>query len=131
MELNMKSLLASGVLAATVALSGMAQPALADSPVFPGIIVDVNPTPIGPRIRLPTEAPNIIPYPNCPTGFTLAQRGAHIFHCRKTVSPNSAAAATQTANATSCAPVSYWDGAKEVYSSAYNGHLAINFKCHH
>ena len=122
------SLIKSGLTAAVVALSGFAQPAAAEQNFIPQLRAQVNTQipQLGPQGLLPGVGAPGIQYPTCPTDFTLTQRGAHIFICRKQATGFGVPPAMNVANATSCSP---WAGAPEVYQGDYAGSNHVTFKC--
>lgn len=126
MESNTKSSISARLLGLFIGLSTCISPALAETLTIPVVPL----TPDSPIFEAPLLPPIPVPYPNCPTGFTLAQRGAHVFHCRATVNPINSTDVMQVAQSTRCSPSSYWSG-PSVYQSAHNGHLTVNFKCQH
>jgi hypothetical protein len=84
-----------------------------------------------PVIAQPTEPPNVIDYPDCPAGFTLKQKGAHIFKCRAIAqNVNDLPALVQVAQATPCVPAQDWDG-PNVTAYQHNFELRVDFRCNY
>lgn len=137
MRTELRNSLKAGVLAATAALFTLAS-ANADTPRIQGQTLKVLPgnTQAPPwsatdRLAAPTEPAPPIPYPSCPSGFQLAQKGSTIFRCRAIANgPIHAIALQGTAQQTSCQN-SYWNIGPEAYQGTYQGQTAVYFRCRH
>lgn len=137
MRTELKTSLKASALAAAAALFTLAS-ASADTPRIQGQTLKVVPGntqapswSATDRLAAPTEPAPPIPYPSCPNGFQLAQRGAHVFRCRIIANgPFQASAFMGLALSTSCQN-SYWNIGPEAYQGSYQGNTAIYYRCRH
>ena len=108
------------------ALAGLATAVVAES-TNTGRIEQASFQPQTPQAAVRAAA--AIPYPRCPEGFQLAEQAPQLFQCHKLVSLPDFLPALQAAENMPCAPDAYWNIGPEIFQSARDGGLVVNFRC--
>lgn len=82
-----------------------------------------------PVIVQPTEPPNVIDYPTCPNGFSLAQKGAYIFTCKVTAPQAFANVYILLAESLNCGVSDHWTQGPIISTQNAGNQVTVRTKC--
>ncbi len=81
------------------------------------------------KLKLQTEKPTPIVYPECPSNFSLKQKGAHIFSCTRTTNAFSLQTVIAAAEATDCLPDDDFNAEPDVTNYIHNNTHVVRWTC--